>query len=287
MTTQSYPSGITIAPDSFVDLQTHTRLSDGKWTPEALLDYFVSEGFAAAAITDHDRVDTMVDLQHLARQRGFPLLVAAEMTTRWRDNLVDILCFGFENNPVPLNELCGHILQAQTAVSRQVYGNLVGGGCIPPNDSAELASLLNATTSSQPHLLFDLFLRHNPSLKDDFSPLKQAGYRLCSNPTNSVVQAVHQCGGVALVAHPGRTDGFVTFDSDVLDQFSAEIPVDGIEVYYPRHTPQQVELYRAYAARRGWLISAGSDSHTPDNPPVKYRADQCAALLARLGILVL
>ena len=283
---RSYASGITIAADSFVDLQTHTFLSDGKWAPEALIAHFVTEGFATAAITDHDRADTMTDLQRIAREHGFPLLVATEMTTQWRGSIVDILCFGFENNPVPLSDLCNDIYQAQSATSRQVYEYLVGSGHVPLHDEAELAAILNATTSRQPHLLFDLFIHHNPAVQDDFSPLKDGGYKLCTNPTEAVVEAVHQCGGVALIAHPGRTDGFATFDADLLDEFRAEIPIDGIEVYYPRHTSEQVELYQAYADQHGWLVSAGSDSHASDQPPIKYSAHQCAALLARLDIYV-
>lgn len=283
---RSYTSGITIPANSFVDLQTHTHLSDGKWTPEALIEYFVTEGFATAAITDHDRVDTMADVQRMARERGFPLLVATEMTTQWRDSVVDILCFGFENNPMPLSDLCDRVRQAQSDTSKQVYQYLVGSGHIPHHDEAELASILTATTSRQPHLLFDLFVYHNPAIQDDVSPLKEAGYKLCTNPTETVVEAAHQCGGVALIAHPGRTDGFATFDADLLDQFCAEVPIDGIEVYYPHHTPKQVALYQVYANQRGWLISAGSDSHKPEQPPIKYPAHQCAALLARLDIEV-
>lgn len=284
--TRSYSSGITIAAESFVDLQTHTLLSDGTWTPEALIDYFVREGFATAAITDHDRVDTMGHIQQIARERGFPLLVAAEMTTRWRDGVVDILCFGFENDPTPLGELCDAILRDQTDTSRQVYENLVRSGYIPHHDEAELMSLLNSTTSKQPNLLFDLFVQHNPEIGDDFTPMADAGYKLCTNPTAAVVEAVHRGGGVALIAHPGRTDGFTTFDAALLDQFRAEIPIDGIEVYYPRHTPDQIALYQAYAGEQSWLVSAGSDSHTPDKPPIKYRADPCTRLLARLDIQV-
>lgn len=284
--TRSYASGLTISGDAFIDLQTHTQLSDGKWIPEALIDHLVTEGFAAAAITDHDRVDTLADVQRVARERGFPLLVATEMTTQWRNSIVDILCFGFEHDPMPLSALCDDIHQAQSDISRQVYQYLVDHGFVPHLDETELASIVDATTSRQPHLLVDLYIRHNPATQDDLSPLKKAGYRLCTNPTEAVVETVHQCGGVALIAHPGRTDGFATFDSDLLDRFRAEIPIDGIEVYYPRHTPEQVALYEAYASRFGWLISAGSDSHAPEQPPIKYRAHQCAALLARLDIRV-
>ncbi len=283
---RSYTSGITISPNSFVDLQTHTHLSDGKWTPENLIDYFLTEGFATAAITDHDRIDTMIDVQHIAHERGFPLLVATEMTTEWRGQTVDILCFGFEGDLTPLQKLCDAIREAQSNNTRQIYEYLVSHGFIPKHNENELQSLLNETTAMQPMVIVDVFVKYNPDPKN-YTPLKDAGYTLCANPTKDVVEAVHQCGGVALIGHPGRTDGFATFDANLLDEFRTKIPIDGIEVYYPRHTPEQVELYEAYAKQHGWLISAGSDSHKPDQLPIKYPAHQCAALLARLDIEVL
>lgn len=283
---RSYVAGFTIDAQACVDLQTHTHLSDGQWTPQALLDYFVAEGFAVAAITDHDRVDTMQDIQRMAHERGFPLLVATEMTTRWRDSIVDILCFGFEHHPTPLNALCQSVYQAQSDVSRQVYHGLVTQGYLPQHNADELESILQATTSRQPNLLYECFVRYNPTLADDIGPMKAAGYKLCTNPTLAVVEAAHLSGGVALIAHPGRTDGFITFDAPLFDAFRAEIPIDGIEVYYPRHTPEQTRLYQAYADQYGLLVSAGSDSHTPANPPIKYRADLCRALLDWLEIKV-
>lgn len=282
---RSYASDITISPNSFIDLQTHTHLSDGKWTPEALINHFVSEGFATAAITDHDRIDMVADVQRIAREREFPLLVALEMTTEWRGQTVDILCFGFEGDLTPLQKLCNAIRKAQSDNTRQVYEYLVAQGFIPEHDEDELQNVLNETTSKQPIVIVDVFIKYNPNPKD-YMPLKDAGYILCANPTKDVVDAVHQCGGVALIAHPGRTDGFVTFNAGLLDEFRAEISIDGIEVYYPRHTPEQIEVYRAYANQHRWFVSAGSDSHAPDQPPIKYPAHQCAALLARLDIEV-
>ena len=74
MTTST--DNLILSLDAAIDLQTHTLLSDGKWTPEDLLDHFVAESFALAAITDHDRVDIAPRLQDLAEERNFPLLVA-------------------------------------------------------------------------------------------------------------------------------------------------------------------------------------------------------------------
>jgi predicted metal-dependent phosphoesterase TrpH len=86
-----------------------------------------------------------------------------------------------------------------------------------------------------------------------------------------------------MIAHPGRGDGYVQFDTALLDRLRAEVPIDGFEVYYPAHTAEQIALYRAYTEQHDLLISAGSDSHGPNRSPIKYRADMCRKLLERLG----
>lgn len=91
-----------LAADAAIDLQTHTLLSDGRWTPVALLDHAAQAQFSLLAITDHDRPDTVGALQELAQAAGVALLVAAEMTTTWRDGMVDVLCFGFDPAAQPL-----------------------------------------------------------------------------------------------------------------------------------------------------------------------------------------
>ena len=78
----------------------------------------------------------------------------------------------------------------------------------------------------------------------------------------------------------------MTYDVPLLDQFRQEVPIDGLEVYYPAHTPAQTAMYREYAQRHHLLTSAGSDSHDPGKPPIKYRAEWGRGLLERVGIQI-
>lgn len=279
---------ITIPADAAVDLQTHTHLSDGKWTPEQLIDHFVSEGFALAAITDHDRVDTAAALQEIAHTRGFHLLVAAEMTTTWRGEMTDVLCFGFDPEDNALSALAQDVLRRQCDNTREVYDNLCKAGYIPQFDEDELNAILNTPSAQHMYELLALVQKHNRG-KPDVSPgsaVAGAGFAFATSDIAAVVAAAHQSGAVAIIAHPGRGDGFANFDADLLDQLRREAPIDGLEAYYPRHTPEQTAMFEAYAAKHGLLVSSGSDSHTPDQPPIKYRAALSRALLIRLGVEV-
>ena len=83
-----------LAADAAVDLQLHTTYSDGSWTPQQLVDYLVGENFSLAAVTDHDRVDSVASLQKLGAQKGLPILAAVEMSTSWKGGSTDLLCYG-------------------------------------------------------------------------------------------------------------------------------------------------------------------------------------------------
>ena len=278
--------GTVLDTDAVVDLQLHTVLSDGAWTPEALIDYLVAQQFALAAITDHDRVDIAASLQEVANAKAFPLLVAVEMSAHWRDEPVDVLCYGFDPGKPALQSAADKLLRLQQENIRQTAERMHQQGNSLPVD--EVSAILDKPPVQQPHALVDLTRRLGYGTADQTPGqlLVDAGLKLITSEIGEVVEAAHQSGGVCLIAHPGRGDGFLRFDPALLDELRAQVPLDGIEVYYPKHTPKQTALYRLYAEQHGLLVSAGSDSHSLDNPPIKYRASLCRKLLARLGTSV-
>jgi 3',5'-nucleoside bisphosphate phosphatase len=278
-------SGLSLTADAAIDLQLHTIHSDGAWTPEALLNFLAREQFGLAAITDHDRPDTAVAIQQLAQARRLPVLVAVEMTAAWRGEMTDLLCFGFNPAPGPLHELAQGVWRRQQENTREVYENLQRQGYALPQAPDALSGILAKPSARQPHELVALLKQHGCGSAAG-KIASAAGCTFATNDLAEVVAAAHQSGAVCLIAHPGRTDGFVTYDAQLLDEVRQEALIDGIEVYYPKHTPDQTALYEGYARRQGLLISAGSDSHSPDQPPIKYRAELCRALLERAGIRV-
>jgi 3',5'-nucleoside bisphosphate phosphatase len=276
-----------LAADSPIDLQIHTHYSDGTWTPEHLLDYLLAEGFGTAAITDHDRVDTVASLQQMAHDKGFPLLRAVEMSAHWRGEPVDVLCFGFDLPATSLNSVADTLLRRQQDNIWQTVKAIAQQGYPLPDD--EVQKIIEEPCVRQPHSLVGLLKQHGYHTPERSAGrlLLDAGLEIVTTEIAPVVEAAHQSGGVCVIAHPGRGDGFVQFDEALLDQLRAEVPIDGIEVLYPLHSPEQTAMYQAYAEKHDLLTSAGSDSHKPDSPPIKYRADSSRKLLERLGIHVL
>src|SRR5947209_20262358 len=106
------------------------------------MDYLVSEQFSLVAITDHDRVDTAAALQQLALEKQLALLPAVEMSTSWRGELTDVLCYGFDPEKNELQALARDIVRRQRENTRQVCENLCKIGISFPNPH-ELDALLD------------------------------------------------------------------------------------------------------------------------------------------------
>jgi predicted metal-dependent phosphoesterase TrpH len=280
-------TGLTLAADAAVDLQLHTTHSDGRWTPAELIDYLVAEGFALAAVTDHDRVDTVSAVQDLAARRHLPILAAVEMSSTWEGDLTDVLCYGFDPQANALQDLARSVVEGQLANLQAVYATLVAEGFRFPHQAAVLAATGGALRTPQ-----DLArLVHEHGYPTDGRTVGQvliaAGFRYITTEIATIVEAAHQSGAVCILAHPGRSDGFTCYDPARLDAVRRVAPLDGLEVYYPTHTMEQAARFRAYAATHDLLVSSGSDSHGPPGQmPIKYPAAASRRLLERLGIAV-
>lgn len=273
-----------ISRDTPIDLQLHTTYSDGRWSAEQLFDYLAQEGFGLVAVTDHDRVDTVASILQLGTQKQVPVLAAVEISAAFHGKMADVLCFGFDPHDQALRSITDDVRQRQKDNAEQVYEELQRRGYRFPHPQD-----LRVAGDCGTLLIKQGAVADWPSA---LALVTDAGYREMKADMHQTVETAHRSGGVALIAHPGRglrePQEFTDYTPELLDQVRAEIPLDGIEVYYPTHSPEQVETYLAYAKQHDLLISAGSDSHgPPGRMPIKYRAELCRRLLSYVGIEVI
>lgn len=194
--------------------------------------------------------------------------------------------FRFSPDAHALNNLAADLWRRQQENIREVCENLQRKGYAIPADV--LSVVLAQPSSAQPHALVAALKAQGHGLGTPSAGQLafDAGIKFITHDVEAIVDAAHQDGGVCLVAHPGRDDGFLTYNAALFDELRSVASIDGLEVYYPAHTPAQVAMYQEYAQRHSLLVSAGSDSHGPENPPIRYRAGLCQALLERLGFQV-
>jgi predicted metal-dependent phosphoesterase TrpH len=284
----SLTTNLFLAPDASIDLHMHTTFSDGRWPAQQLIDFLVAEHFDLVAVTDHDRVDTVAGIQTLAAQQNLPVLAGVEMSTRWRDKMAHILCYGFDPAQNKLLKITSEVMRLQLENTQQVNETLRRKGYTFPRQEELLAK--NGGKLFRPADNAMLLREHAyaPDWQTALKMITEAGFHSVQANMAETVEAAHRSGAACLIAHPGRRErGFTFYDLALIDQLRAEIPIDGIEVYHPYHSPEMVEAYRAYVGKHHLLLSTGSDSHSiPGRMPIKHRAETSRALLERVGITV-
>ena len=281
-------TNLTLAPDASIDLHMHTNYSDGRWPPEQLIDFLVTEGFAMVSITDHDRVDTVADIREMAAQKNLPVLAGVEMSTQWHGKMGHVLCYGFDPQQNYLLEITQTVVNRQLGNTNAVNEELRRKGYEFPRQEEVLAE--NDGKLRRPADNGRLLREHGyaPDWQTALQIIREAGFQSIMADMAETVDAAHRSGAVSLIAHPGRNEkNFTFYDIPLLDEVRAEVPLDGIEVYHPYNSPEMVKAYVEYVRKHNLLLSTGSDSHShPGRMPVKHRAEISRDLLECVGIQV-
>ncbi len=284
---------VTLQPDSSIDLHMHTTYSDGHWPAQQVVDFLAQEHFDLVAITDHDRVDKVAEIQALGAAQNLPILSGVEMSTSWNGpvgngRMGDMLCYGFDPEHNELSALTQKVVQTQLENTYKVNETLRHDGYTFPRQEELLAD--NGGKLRFPIDNAKLLREHGyvQTIQDGIKRMREAGYYSVRSDMAETVDAVHRSGGVCLIAHPGRREnGFTFYETALLDQLRAEIPIDGIEIYHPYHSRELTQAYLEYMQRYDLLGTTGSDSHyIPGRMPIKHRAEISRRFLERLDIQI-
>ncbi|MHB1414275.1 MAG: PHP domain-containing protein [Chloroflexota bacterium] len=276
-----------VAESDLVDLHTHSVANDGRWRPATLAKAASMAGIRVVALTDHDTVAAVPAFAAEAASAGLYALPGVEVSSWWRGAIYHVLLYNVDlRNPrlvATLSSLWGEIKDVAARAVAQLHSH---GYELPDLDSlrqgGDLLPIHVIVAAMQGGVA--------PDFMGVIGALREMGISLTAGVDMAeAVAAGHAAGGLAVLAHPGRTElGFTPAGPDAVAEMVAKTGLDGIEVYHWSHGPAEEATYGRLAAERGLLISCGSDSHGPRSKrPLRGReAALCRDLLERCGIEV-
>jgi predicted metal-dependent phosphoesterase TrpH len=275
-----------VMADDPVDLHMHTFASDGRWTAETLSDHLKEQGFRVVAVADHDTMDSVPELVERGERLGLSVVPAVEMTTRWEERQIHCLIFGVDpGSPrsAPFMQLLRRQQDNLAAKAEEIIALLDRHGRRLPSMEAVLEG-----RPQKPYMVYRAMIRdgHGHDLRTSHNIVKGLGESgLVDVPLAETVEAAHAARALAVIAHPGRDDGWGLLKEPELDRILSEIPIDGVEAHYRSYKNEDTQLYRAWSTANGLVVSAGSDSHWAGFPvnPTPHPARWVEDLLARLG----
>lgn len=273
-----------------IDLQIHTDAlpHHSSWQPEALAEHAARLGMRAIAGTDHNTTAGVRALLAAGARHGVGVVPGVEIDSGFGGKLWHTLVYGVDPDAPAILALCAAVFERNQSDAARLRAELAARGFGLPGLDA-LGRPANVADVGAALARANRLPGRQPADDDEGAGMRYilselpGGYRPVG--VDEIIDVAHALGGVAVLAHPGRSKGIYAIPATAAELAAlAERGLDGVEVYYPAHSPEQRAFYREQAERHGLLITGGSDSHHPSQPLAQWPAEWCAAFLERMGV---
>lgn len=269
-----------------IDLHLHTTASDGRLSAGELVARAAAAGLTTISVTDHDTVAAIDEVTTVAKGVNIRVVTGIEVTAVDDGRDVHMLGYFFDPRSAPLAAVLVRQRALRVARVREIGARLSALGMEVDVESVLLKAAVRPGSSvGRPQVARELIRAgYVASVQEAFDKWLATGRpafipRTGPSPA-AIVDAIHDAGGVASMAHPGVTR------RDELIAPLASSGMDAIEVYHSDHTPEDQHHYQVIAHRHGLLITGGSDFHGDDlDVPALPAVALAKAGRAKRGIL--
>lgn len=269
----------------YIDLQIHTNATPhhASWEPELLVWAALRAGLSTIAVTDHNTTAGVRATMTAGTRHGLAVVPGVEIDSGIGGKLWHTLVYGVAPEEPTLLALCRAVFERNADDAQGLQRELRARSFRldgleqlgrPPN-VADVGTAL-AQQNELPGRAPDE--DHERAGMRYILTQVPGGYRPVS--VDEVVAVAHGAGGLAVLAHPRRSKGVYAIPATAADIVAmATVGLDGLEVFYPTHTPEQQAQYAHLARQHGLLITGGSDSHGPHQSLAQVLGEACTAFL--------
>jgi len=261
-----------------IDLHTHSNISDGTLSPDALVKSAVECGIHTLALTDHDTMDGVELVRKTAQQYDIHIISGVEVSSQWsrpatkKSYGVHIVALDMQQ-PEPLQDalriqkkiraerakqIC-HLLKS--CIGQDIYEDvltLVDGEADRITRTHIAKTLVNKGIVSRPQQAFDRFLKEG----------KRAFVKFDGLSLQETIQIIHQSEGYAVLAHPTRYDLSATNVRYLIELF-AELKGDAVELPSSGEPLSTRQMVDRMIEQLDLKVSIGSDFHGDNMPWIK------------------
>ena len=257
-----------------VDLHIHSTVSDGSLPPADIAALAMDRGIKAIALTDHDSMEGTKELLRFGTPMEIELLNGVEISAAPPPFLnhsgsVHLLGYGMDVHDPDLNQALDQQQTARINRTPKIIDRLNALGiAVALSDIEQYAGNPGAdhTQLGRPHIArwmvaagyadsmdnaFDRYLGKGRPAYVDKARIAMA----------EAIGLIRAAGGLAVLAHPGLLALEQNKDYEQLVVELMSMGLQGIEVYYPKHSAAEQSFFESLAAKLGLLVTGGSDFH--------------------------
>jgi 3',5'-nucleoside bisphosphate phosphatase len=265
-----------------VDLHIHTTASDGTFTPEQVISHAHQLKLKAIAITDHDTVAGSKEALGSGVPPSLGFLTGVEISATPPpfypgSGSFHLLGYSIRLDDPNLNRTLEKLQQARKNRNPAIINRLNELGISITLD--EVRKEAGVGQLGRPHIA-QLMVKKGvvASINEAFDQFLGTGKPAYVDKQRvecfKAIEIIQDAGGVPVLAHPGLLDYQTENQLDELIGKLKKAGIQGVEVYYSGHTPDQTRLYAALAQRHDLLMTGGSDFHGAIQPEIKMGSGQ-------------
>lgn len=218
------------------------------------------KGITTIAITDRDCQAGTVRAKIIGERRGINVIPGVELSafdskTGKYIEILGYLC----DSPDRLEGLCHRNVVSRKKASQLMTLKIARKYPISPELVLKCAT--GSTAVFEQHIMHALLecgitdRIYGEIYHELFSP--ESEQNILVNVTypepTEIIDAIHEAGGIAVLAHPGASDCF-----ELLDSLAAN-GIDGIEVWHPENSPAQTDELLKFVRSKKILAVGGTD----------------------------
>ena len=256
------------------DMHTHTVNSDGNDTPRELLENAVKAGLKVVAITDHDTPPPL-DVLDYAEYLGIKYIPGYEFSCDTNVDDVHICGYGLDWSHPALTEEVAAARASKSNAYCELCGLLTAKGINVDWEKDILKDGRTADEVERKHIFEAIAANgYTPTwseaklmVRDD----PELNIKRCKIGSIEAVKLIHECGGIAILAHPYLIDETVAGGLNRAEYIEKLISagLDGIEASYTYDktsykgsmSPEEIEKEISERYTERLIISGGSDYH--------------------------
>jgi len=248
---------------SEIDLHIHSTFSDGMLKPAEIIDMAESQGIKAIAITDHDTAAGSDEALQRGCEKGIEVITGIEISSWYGDTSMHILGYRFNHKDRQFNNRLQLLQDGREIRNTRIIENLNKIGIRV--DPSELLHYSEYGQTGRPHiarLLVDKGVTKTIDLAFKYYLRRGAAayaerFRFSAH---DAIAMIREAGGIAVLAHPASLDPTLRSIPSLLKDL-CKIGLEGVEVYYPSHSPKALKALLKMAEEVSLLITGGSDFH--------------------------
>ena len=247
-----------------VDLHVHTTVSDGKYSPEEIINKAAALGLTTVALADHDSVDGIVPALEAAR--AFPrlkVIPCVEISTDMPAGQAHVLGYLIDYQSDELRSALERFRSSRERRARGMINKLGDMGI--DIDWQRVQEIAGEGSIGRPHIAramlekgyiatfveaFNRYIGHNgPAYveRDKMKPVE-------------AVELIMRVRGLPVLAHPFTV---ANPEATIIELKAAGMV--GIEAYYNNYTADEIGKLVSLADRYGLIATGGSDYHGLDD----------------------